>query len=80
MKNKTTETVEKTVTQSITCDICGKTYSLEDDIMEVQEFYSIRNVCGYGAVYGDGELVELDMCQYCLKEKLGEFVRITPEE
>jgi hypothetical protein len=32
-----------------------------------------------GAVFGDGELVELDMCQYCFKKKLGKFVRITPE-
>ncbi len=80
MINKRIIIEEREVTESITCDICGKTYSVEDDPMETQEFYCIRNTGGYGAVFGDGEGVELDMCQYCFKEKLGEFVRIIPEE
>jgi hypothetical protein len=50
MRNRITiiEQTEKTITQSITCDICKKTYSLVDDPMEVQEFYSFCNVGGYG--------------------------------
>lgn len=31
---------------------------------------------GYGSVFGDGDTLVLDMCQHCLKQKLGEFVRI----
>lgn len=71
------EEVEKIV--SITCDICGKTYMYDtenDDIFEIQEFIHIKNNCGYGSIFGDGDTVELDMCQHCFKEKLGQYIRI----
>ena len=71
------EEVEKIV--SITCDICGKTYMYDtksDDISEIQEFIHIKNNCGYGSIFGDGDTVELDMCQHCFKEKLGQYIRI----
>ncbi len=77
------EEVEKTV--SITCDICGKTYTYDtydteaDNILEIQEFIHIKNNCGYGSIFGDGDTIELDMCQHCFKEKLGQYIRITEE-
>jgi len=72
------EEIEREV--SVTCDICGKTYFLDkqsEDIFEVQEFIHIKNDCGYGSVFGDGDIVELDMCQHCFKEKLGQYIRTT---
>lgn len=72
------ETIEHEVTESITCDICKKTFDKED-IFEVQEFTHIKMSCGYGSVFGDGDSIELDICQNCLKEKLGEYIRIIPE-
>jgi hypothetical protein len=73
-KIKQPETIEKEVCISITCDICKKVYST-DDIFETQEFTYIRNDCGYGSVFGDGEVIELDICQHCLKEILGKYIR-----
>lgn len=75
-----TDTIEKTV--SVTCDICKKTYSLDkqsNDIFEVQEFIHVKEHCGYGSIFGDGDVIELDMCQHCFKEKLGQYIRITQE-
>lgn len=82
MINKEIEkiTEEKEVVKSMTCDICGKTYDKTfstDNIFEVQEFTHIKFVGGYGSVFGDGDMVECDICQNCLKEKLGEYIRIT---
>jgi antitoxin CcdA len=59
---------------SVTCDVCKKVYS-SDDIFETQEFTYIRNDCGYGSVFGDGDTISLDICQHCLKEILGKYIR-----
>jgi len=71
------EEVEKIV--SITCDVCDKSYTYNtesDNIFETQEFIHISNVVGYGSIFGDGNRIELDICQHCLKEKLGQYIRI----
>jgi len=60
--------------KTIRCDICGK--DVTNTIYENQEMISIRNNCGYGSVFGDGNIIELDICQSCLKRKLGEFIRV----
>lgn len=58
---------------SVTCDKCKKIY---DDQLELQEFLCIDTIAGYGSVFGDGFDVELDLCQYCVKEILGPYLRI----
>lgn len=65
--------------KSVTCDVCKKEYDRED-YMEVQEFSHIKLHCGYGSIFGDGDVVRLDICQHCLKEKLGTYLRIEEEE
>jgi hypothetical protein len=62
---------------NVTCDKCGNSY-LYDSVgeMEIQEFHHVRFTGGYGSVFGDGVLVEADICQNCLKEILGEWCRI----
>lgn len=84
MINKKTVTQEKKITVSITCDVCKKTYNTNaleayatEDIFELQEFTHIKSNGGYGSVFGDGDDIECDICQHCLKEKLGDFIRIT---
>ena len=67
----------KTVT--LTCDICKKTYQYDDTTeaqFEIQEFLHIRFTGGYGSVFGDGDRVECDICQRCVKEKLGAYMRV----
>lgn len=68
--------VSKYEVESKTCDICGNTYSKEDEVFEFQEFLEIRYTGGYGSVFGDMALIECDVCQHCLKTMLGDKVRI----
>ena len=58
--------------KSVTCDVCKKKYT---DTMDIQEFQHIRFYGGYTSVFGDGALVECDICQHCLKKKLGKHCR-----
>ena len=51
--------------ESIKCDICNKTYN---DTYELLEFTYIRKECGYSSVFGDGDIIEIDICQHCLRK------------
>ena len=64
--------VKKEIVVGIKCDVCKKEYT---DPMELQEFISLQDVGGYGSVIGDGTAYEVDICQYCFIEKLGQFLR-----
>ncbi len=60
---------------SITCDVCKKEF---DDQMEMQEFARFGDRAGYGnVVFGDCTDYDIDMCQYCFKEILGDYVRLS---
>lgn len=72
MKTYRREEVFQRVLVSCTCDRCKKEY---DDIMEIQEFLHYINDAGYSSVFGDGNMLDLDLCQYCVKEVLGPFIR-----
>lgn len=74
--------VESTEIMSITCDRCKKEikYGAKDNLttwIELVEFQSINFEAGYGSVFGDGNRVECDLCQDCLKKLIGTFARIT---
>lgn len=72
---------ERTV-QSIvahTCDCCGREAKIGDNF-EASEFIFVDYVGGYQSIFGDGAHVSIDICQYCLKEKLGAWLRITTQE
>lgn len=70
---------------TVQCDVCKKEYDLTKDdkyfsvASEAQEFQSLSWEAGYGAskqtIFQDGHRYELDICQTCLNEKLGEFIR-----
>lgn len=60
--------------QEIICDKCQKKIT-PDDVIEWQEVLSYRTVGGYGSVWGDGNEVELDLCQSCAKEVVGPYIR-----
>ncbi len=59
----------------IICDVCHKEFSLENDIIEVQEMHHLSFTGGYGSVFEDGQHYEIDICQNCVKEKLGAYIR-----
>jgi len=52
------------------CDKCKTEYDVNSDIFEVQEFFEIEQNCGYGSVFGDGDLIRIDICQHCMKKIL----------
>jgi len=71
--------VEKLVPKTITCDVCKKVFSYEfnsEGYEEVQEFHHISFIGGYGSIFGDMVGVSADICQHCLKEKLGGYLLI----
>ena len=58
------------------CDICGTEYDYtKPDDFEIQEFVHIDTVGGYGSIFGDGTRIVSDICQKCLEEKLGKYLR-----
>ncbi len=59
--------------ESVTCDRCKR---VDDDIMEIQEYLNYQNNAGYGSVMGDGNELRMDLCQRCVKEVLGPFIRV----
>lgn len=61
-KFKTVKIKQEQMTNLI-CDFCGTDYGT--DIYETQEFVSINTQGGYGSVFGDGEEIKVDICQYC---------------
>ena len=61
--------------KQLRCDRCARL--AEDGETEFIEFTSIDYRAGYGSVLGDGNQVEVDLCQHCLKETLGPWLRIT---
>ena len=58
---------------TVTCDICKKVYDILDEC-EIQEFEFIRRKGGYNSVFGDEYVVEMDICQHCLKKLIGDYV------
>lgn len=72
------ETKEVLVPVKCTCDICKREFDAGDTegMMEIQEFQFLRFTGGYSSVFGDDTEVEVDICQYCLKEFIGKSFRI----
>lgn len=63
-----------------TCHRCARTMSAESDFIEFQEALIISFRAGYGSTFGDGNLVESVLCQSCMKEVLGAWLRITDDD
>ncbi len=62
------------VIKSITCDRCAK--EVDSENMEFQEFSSVAYRGGYASIFGDGNNISIDLCQECLKEVVGAWLRI----
>ncbi len=57
------------------CDCCGRAARIDGDDYEAQEFVSIDFVGGYKSIFGDGARVNLDVCQHCLNDKFGKYIK-----
>ncbi|MCT7310195.1 hypothetical protein N5J06_04515 [Ralstonia sp. CHL-2022] len=60
-----------------TCDRCQRRLTA-DEPGEWQERLSLDHLCGFDSIFGDGNLVYLDLCQHCVRELLGAWLRIEP--
>jgi len=60
---------------AISCDRCGQTWTA--DVFSEAEFTSIDFIGGYDSVFEGGSQVELDLCQQCLKQTLGQWLRVS---
>ena len=62
------KTVKKVIKEkeikSITCDICGKTYEVHNEIAPVLTFSTTG---GYSTSF-DGVHIEIDICNNCMKD------------
>ncbi len=72
--------VEQKRLVDVTCDVCKKKFDVKEETFEIQEFKFIRIHGGYGSVWGDGDVYEIDICQHCMKEKFGENARLVAED
>jgi hypothetical protein len=77
MRQTRTKTIQEEI---VVCDRCGREMVPDGSDCEHQERIAIRFRAGYGSVFGDGNLVEADLCQHCLQEVLGKYLRITEED
>ena len=58
------------------CDRCGRVMRTQDHD-ENQERISIDFTAGYGSIFGDGNRVQADLCQHCVRKVLGRWLRVT---
>lgn len=58
-----------------TCDRCKRSVSRDGDVFEFQEFQFYFISGGYGSVFGDPANLECDLCQHCVKELIGPYLR-----
>lgn len=79
MQHTSTKT-NTTAETYLSCDRCGREMFPNAIDCEHQECISIRFRGGYGSVFGDGSLVEADICQHCLAEVLGKHLRVTEDD
>jgi hypothetical protein len=61
---------------AFTCDRCGRRMTPDDP--HWQEKLSVSLCGGFDSIFGDGCKVEVDLCDRCVAEALGAWLRITP--
>lgn len=62
-------------TKQICCDRCGLTSELGE--VEFHESVCIELKAGYASIFGDGNDIQIDLCQHCLKSTLGPWLRVS---
>ena len=70
------ETREVEVLTAYQCDGCGKKCSEWGDTQEMMHY---RNTGGYTSIFGDMSRMSLDLCQECIKARLGDIMQF-PED
>jgi len=78
MKTYVKEKIEVRNLNKVQCDVCKKEANIEDvdEMSFIQEMTHISYTGGYGSIFGDMNKIELDICDKCLNEQLGNFIRV----
>lgn len=75
---KTFKLIPTETVSEITCDCCTARFTANDaGWFEIQ---SIEFVAGYSSIFGDGNAISIDLCQDCLKQNLGQWLRVEKEQ
>lgn len=64
--------------RELTCDRCGAKHKHPGT--EFFEFTSVAYQAGYGSIFGDGNQVEIDLCQDCLRATLSPWLRVHEDD
>lgn len=64
----------------VACDRCGKRMSDDEPYEGYNNRTQIRFRAGYGSLFGDGNKIEGDLCDKCLYEVLGRYLRIVESD
>lgn len=73
--------VKTRVCSKVTCDACGRTIWPEEGMpVESQEAIHLEFTGGYGSIFGDDSTFAVDLCQHCLKDRLGDVIRCIDDE
>lgn len=64
---------------NIKCNKCGYEVECDDQELEFQEFFWYNFMGGYSSIFGDGVVGEIELCQYCFKELLGDYIEVKGE-
>jgi hypothetical protein len=60
-----------------TCDRCGRRMIPDDPDSEWHERVSIAYHGGFDSIFGDGHAISIDLCQHCVRDTLGAWLRIS---
>lgn len=67
------------VVHQIRCDRCGK--EAEFSKFGLDQMTSIGFDAGYGSIFGDGNRVDIDLCETCVRDTLGTWLQVkTPAD
>jgi len=79
-----TKSVRRKVDEPVAkvCDRCGKRVVLDspENRCVAQEFIRINHTCGFDSVIGDGLILDIDLCDSCIKELLLPYARVSGNE
>jgi hypothetical protein len=70
------QTFEENIPTKIVCDVCKKEVEI---FIDSQEVLYINFTGGYGSVFGDGNQVQGEICQDCVRKLLGKYLRVNGE-
>lgn len=79
---KKTTLIPTAVVTEIICDRCAKRVT-KDGSGANTDWYEMQSIAfsgGYDSIFGDGNTVSIDLCPQCIKDTLGPWLHIAPQE